>query len=298
MKIAFLGLGAMGSRMASRLIAAGADVTVWNRTAARGEGLAPARIASSPRDAATGAQVVFSMVRDDQASAAVWLDAETGALAALTPDAIAVECSTVSLPHTRGLAAECARQGYRFLDAPLAGSRPQAEAGQLIFFVGGAAVDLDHVRPLLGFMGGAVHHVGSAGAGMTVKLMVNALLGAQIALLGELIGFADRAGVDLAVCLDSLAATPVCSPAAKLAAAAMVQRSFSPAFPIDLVVKDFDLIVQSGQALSAEMPLSEATRQIYETARNRGFGNDNITGVVQVFSHEGADSPPKPPRPV
>ncbi|MFM2391916.1 MAG: hypothetical protein RLZZ437_3471 [Pseudomonadota bacterium] len=275
MNIAFLGLGAMGSCMVARLVAAGHDVTVWNRTARP----APpgATVATTPRAAAQGADVVISMLRDDAASDTVWLDPAVGAMACLSAQAIGIEASTISPAQARRLHA--ARGNALFLDSPLAGSRPQAEAGQLIFMAGGDAAVLERATPVLLAMGGAVHHAGGPGAGAAVKLLVNSLFAAQLAALAELIGMAQALGVDPARAIEVFGATPVASPAAKGAAAAMLARNFAPAFPIDLVVKDLGLALGSGGAL----PVTQAVAAIFDAAVTEGFGQDNITGIIQRY---------------
>lgn len=286
MKIAFLGLGAMGSRMAARLFAASHEVTVWNRSEARATPEGTVR-ASTPAAAAEGADLVISMVRDDAASRDVWLG-ERGALSAMSDDAIGVECSTLSLPYVNELAAAFRNADRQFLDAPLAGSRPQAEAGQLIFMVGGREQALETARPALAAMGGAIHHAGGNGAGATVKLMVNALFGVQVAVLAELIGLARAAGIDTAKAVEILGATPVASPAAKAAAAAMLAGNFTPAFPIDLVAKDFGLIDASTPTIAVETPVSDAAGAVYRRGVSAGFGADNITGIVQLYDGDEA----------
>ena len=285
MKVAVLGLGAMGARMARRLVDAGFDVTVWNRTPGRASALVNrgARWADAPADAARDADVVLSMVRDDDASAAVWLAEKTGALGALPEGAIGVECSTVSLPHARSLASAFERAGRPFVDAPLAGSRPQAEAGQLIFFAGGETASVDGIRAVLEPLAAAVHHAGGAGAGAAVKLMVNALFGAQVAVVAELIGFAGAADIDATRAVEIVASTPVCSPAAQGAAMAMLTRNWAPAFPIDLVAKDFGLVEHSAQRDGASVPLCRRVREIFAHALDAGLGGDNITGIVQLY---------------
>ena len=284
-KIAFLGLGAMGSRMAPRLIAAGHDLTVWNRSEGKTGALVElgAQAAETPRAAAMGADLVIAMLRDDGASASVWRDPETGALAGMIPGAVAIECSTITVGHARSLAKACETAGCAFLDAPLAGSRPQAEAGRLIFLVGGPAATLERARPALMAMGGAVHHLGDAGAGAAAKLMVNALFGVQLAAVAELIGFARRSGVDAARAVEALGETPVVSPAAKGAAQAMLARAFAPAFPIDLVSKDFGLVAQTAAEIGARLPVAEAAGAVYEQAAAQGFAADNITAVAQLY---------------
>lgn len=288
-KIAFLGLGAMGARMASNLIADGHDVTVWNRSDdGPASPLVPlvalgAHAAETPRAAARDAEMIFSMVRDDAASRAVWLDPDTGALAGMASAALAIDCSTVSVDHARALADAMTTAGRAFLDAPLAGSRPQAESRALIFLVGGAEDTVARARPVLEMLGGAVHHAGDAGAGAAVKLMLNTLFGAELAVMAELIGFARRVGIDPARAVEIMGATPVCAPAAKMAAGAMLAGNFAPAFPIDLVAKDFDLVETSAGAVAAEVPLAAATGEIYRRAAARGLAADNITGIVRLY---------------
>ncbi|MGF1477786.1 MAG: NAD(P)-dependent oxidoreductase [Geminicoccaceae bacterium] len=283
--IAFLGLGAMGSRMAARLIENGFELTVWNRSIDRTQSLAErgAKVASSPREAARGADFVFAMVRDDEASRSVWLDPATGALDAMSNGTVAVECSTLSVSHARALAKTFDERNIAFVDAPVAGSRPQAEAGQLIFLAGGRAETLARIRPALDVMGGAAHHAGDRGAGTVLKLMVNGLFGVQLATMAELIAFARRAGIDDRTAIDIIGSTPVCSPAAKGSAAAMLEGAFAPAFPIDLVAKDFGLIAGSATTLSAELPVSDAAGKVYERGAAKGYGGDNITGIIQLY---------------
>lgn len=283
-RIAFLGLGAMGARMAARLIGAGHGVTVWNRTPERAAPLVAmgAALAASPRAAASGAEVVIAMLRDDAASAAVWLDPETGAFAGMGAGSLGIEASTLTPAHVRAL--HQAAGGAGFIDAPLAGSRPQAEAGQLIFMAGGAADLVARAEPVLLAMGGAVHHAGAAGAGAGAKLMVNALFAAQVAVMAELIGLARRLGLDPARAMEIIGATPVASPALKGAAAAMLARSFAPAFPISLVAKDMAMTMTTARAVSADLPLTAATLGAYEGAVASGFGESNITGILQRYT--------------
>lgn len=285
-QIAFLGLGAMGSRMASKLISAGHDVVAWNRSVERAEAFAEggATIAGSPRAAAVGADIVISMVRDDEASRQIWLDQESGALQAMGRDALAIECSTLSVPFVEELAAAFGVTGRAFVDAPLAGSRPQADAGQLTFFVGGRRERFDRAKSILEPMAGAVHHAGETGAGATIKLMINALFGAQLGVMAELIGFAQKTGIDLASAVEIIGSTPICSPAAKASAGAMIAGAWAPAFPIDLVAKDFRLLDQSASSVTAAIPLSVRTGEIYTKGVSDGIGGDNITGIAQLYA--------------
>lgn len=284
-EIAVLGQGAMGSRMARRLLAAGHAVTVWNRTAATCAPLkaAGARVADTPRAAVAGAAFVIAMLRDDAASQAVWLDPDQGALAGMAPGAVGIESSTLTVAFVRDLAARFAATGRRFLDAPVAGSRPQAEAGQLIYLVGGDAAVLAEADPVLRSMGGAVHHAGAAGDGAALKLAVNTLLGVQVAAMAEIIGLFARSGLDPARAVDILAATPVCSPAAKAAAASMLAGAFAPLFPVELAEKDFGYVLAAAAAAGTAMPVAETARAVLAAAIARGFGPDHLTGIVRLY---------------
>jgi 3-hydroxyisobutyrate dehydrogenase len=280
-----LGLGAMGSRMARRLLDAGHRVTVWNRTAAATAPLAAAgaHVAATPRAAVAGSEFVISMVRDDAASQAVWLDPDTGALDALGEGAVGIESSTLTTGFVQGLADRFAAVGREFLDAPVAGSRPQADAGQLIYLVGGDAALLARAEPILRCLGGALHHAGVAGQGAALKLAVNTLFGVQVAALAEIIGGLQKAGVDPARAVEIIGALPVCSPAAKGVAVAMLGHSFPPMFPVDLVEKDFRFALAGAGAAGAVMPVAEATLGVFARAMQQGFGTDNLTGIVRLY---------------
>ncbi len=284
-KVSVLGMGAMGSRMARNLLAAGHEVTVWNRSAAAclPLGMAGAAVAKSPRAAAKGAAFVIVMLRDDPASQAVWLDPAKGALAGLEPGAVGIESSTLTVGFVRQLGARFAAAGCGFLDAPVAGSRPQAEAAQLIYLVGGEADVLAQADPVLRVMGSAVHHAGRAGDGAALKLAINTLLGVQVAAMAEIIGLFAKHGLNLNTAVEILGATPVCSLAAKAAAASMLAGTFAPMFPAALAEKDFGYALAAAASVGTEMPLAEATRAIFNTAISRGFGSDHLTGVVRLY---------------
>jgi 3-hydroxyisobutyrate dehydrogenase len=291
--VAVLGLGAMGARMATRLLQAGHAVTVWNRPPGRAAALveAGAKVAATPRAAAAQAQLVVSMVRDDEASRAVWLAEGSGALAGMAPDSLALESSTLSLPWVRALAQRAAQQRVGFLDAPVAGSRPQAEAGQLSYFVGGDPALLERARPVLLAMGAAVHHAGPTGAGAAVKLAVNALLAVQVTALAELLAMLRSCGLEPARAVELLAATPVCGPAAKVAAGSMVASAFAPAFPVELVEKDLGYLLEAAQAGA---PLAQAARAVFAAARAKGLGGQHLTVVSQLYPQAPKEAPMTP----
>lgn len=283
--VAFLGLGAMGSRMAKQLIKAGHELKLWNRSPKAMQPLVDlgAIACDSPAQAAAGADYVISMVRDDVASRVVWLDPATGAVKSMKAGSIAIECSTLTPAWISDLETQMRQKSISFCDAPVAGSRPQAEAAKLIFFVGSDAVDYERVSSLLSLMGSQINHTGAVGSGARIKLVINSLFGVQLAAVAELLGFLQKSGLDLRQAMEIVGETPVCSPAAKLAAAAMIGGNFAPAFPIELVEKDFAYMARAAQGVSANMPLSHTAHEAFKTAINTGYGQDNITGIAQSY---------------
>lgn len=283
-RVAVLGVGAMGSRMAMALMRAGHQVTVWNRSPDPVQALVALGAASArtPRHAAAQSDFVISMVRDDEASRAVWLHPTTGALADCS-HAVAIESSTLSLAWVNELSLACDRTGVRFIDAPVAGSRAQAEASKLIYLVGCEPALLSLAEPILRAMGASVCHAGPVGSGAAVKLVVNALLAIQVAAAAELLGFLRGAGVDQTRALDIIAATPVCSLATKAAATAMIAGDFAPAFPVELVEKDLSYVLAAEQQAGSLLPLSHCVQRLFNEALKRGFGQENISAVAKLW---------------
>lgn len=271
MKITVLGLGAMGTRLAARLVVAGHAVTVWNRAA---RDIPGATAAPSPRTAATGAEVVLAMLRDDAAAEAVWLDPATGAMAGMDAGALGIDCSTLSPGMMQRLHAA---RPAGFVEAPVIGSRPQAEAGALIFLAAGPEADVARARPLLLQLGGAVHETGGPGTAAALKLMVNSLFAQQVAALAETISMLGPRGLDPAVAMRIFGETPVASPAMKGAAAGMLARVFQPMFPIELVVKDLGLAMDAGAG-----SMTQAALAVYQRAIAAGLGAENITAVARL----------------
>lgn len=284
-RVALLGTGAMGTRVAARLLSAGHDVVVWNRDIDRALELEVhgASVAQTPEGATTGADFVLSMVRDDEASRQVWLDPSSGALRGIAPGSVAIESSTLTPGWVAALSNAVADRSAAFLDAPMVGSRPQAEAGALVYLVGGDSAMVDRARPILGCAGAAVHHAGAVGHGMAMKLAVNALFGIQVAALGELLGFLGRLGVDQGRALELLGGLAVASPALKGAAALIAAGEHAPLFPIDLAEKDLRYAVETAHALGAPVPATVAACHVFASATSAGFGDQNITAVTRMY---------------
>lgn len=198
------------------------------------------------------------MVRDDEASRQVWLSPETGALAGMRNSSIAIESSTLSRKWILELGKEAQALGISFLEAPVSGSRPQAEAGQLIYFVGG-----------------------DEEAAMT-KLATNALLGIQVTAMAELVGILKRSGVDAGRVLQAVAGTVVCSPFAKRAADGMLAGDFAPQFPVELVAKDFGYVLAAAGTPDLA-PTIAAAHRVFSQVEGRRLGAEHLTSVVKLF---------------
>ncbi|MGF1459921.1 MAG: NAD(P)-dependent oxidoreductase [Leptolyngbyaceae cyanobacterium] len=283
--IAFLGLGAMGSRIADHLIKAGFPLVVYNRTAAAAQALVDqgAVYVNEPKAAAAQADIVMSMVTDDEASRAVWLDEPAGALYGLRPGTIAIAVSTLTVAWTEALAQQIEARDAAFWAAPVVGSRPQAEAGSLHYLVGGNLETLSQVSAILA-TSGQIHRVGSVGQAMAMKLAVNAYFGIQVAALAELITLLQHYGFSLPQTGSGLQALPIMGPAAMGASALMLADNHAPLFPIDLANKDLGYALAMAQAVHTNLPTVAATHQLFAQAIAAGHGPANITSVIKMFA--------------
>lgn len=286
-RVSFIGLGAMGSRMAGRLLAAGYDLTVYNRTRERARPLEErgAKVASTPAEAARQAEIVFVSVADDPAAEAV-IAGRGGALSAVPPGAIIINTSTVSPGLSRRLSEAALAQGVWVLDSPVSGSTPQAEGGQLIIFVGGAEAAYRRSRPILSVLGRDSFYLGPAGAGSTMKLCVNALLGLGLQALGEAIALGLTAGLERDRLLDVLASTVVLSASQRSKIQNIRHEFYPPTFPTRLMSKDLGLVLDAAASLSVRMPATAAAREEFaaEAARQRESGRDeDFSSVVRAM---------------
>jgi 3-hydroxyisobutyrate dehydrogenase len=286
-RITFLGLGLMGAAMARRLLDHGFVLTVWNRNAARADALvkAGARIAATPADGARGAEAVVAMLADDEASRSVWLG-ESGALAAMDPGALAIESSTLTVGWMRELGAGADTRGVKFLDAPVTGSKPQAEQGALNFLVGGDAATAERARPLFAAMGRGQVHVGPVGSGALLKLINNFMCGVQLASLGEAIAMAQRSGLDVRRTADVLAAGSPGSPIVKMVVERMVSRDYTPNFLVPLMIKDLTYAIETFAAEGIELADARAARERFIEAAAAGHQGKDIAAVVEPLRRD------------
>ena len=275
MRVAFLGLGIMGSRMGANLARAGFELTVWNRTPERAEEFVAAHratAAASPSEAAEGAEVVVTMLVDGPQVDAV--------LAAAAPSAgtLCVDCSTIGPTATREIAARLAERRVGVLDAPVTGSAPRAEDGTLTIMAGGSAEDFERARPVLEAMGKLIVHAGPLGHGQMVKVINNAVAATNTATLGQALLVAARAGVDLDALVEVMGAGSGNSTMLELKAGPMREHDYTTLFKLEHMLKDVRLCLEEGQAAGAPFPFAALTREILTAAMGRGLGEGRFCG--------------------
>jgi len=286
-RIGFIGLGGMGSRMVSRLLNAGYHVTVHNRTRRRAEDLERlgASIAESPRELAGSAEIVLSSVADDAALEQVMFGGE-GALLGAQPGSVFIDLSTVHPRASVRLSEAGLAKGVDVLDAPVSGSLPQAEHGQLVQFVGGKQPVYERCQPLFAVLGKAALFMGPSGSGSMTKLCVNALLGLGMQSLAEAIALGERAGLSRGRLLEALAETSVLS-LSQRSKFDNIQRDEYPAmFPQRLMFKDFSLIMQRALELAVAMPATAAAAQVAAAEHTRETAahvDDDLSAVVRAM---------------
>jgi 3-hydroxyisobutyrate dehydrogenase len=282
MKVAVLGLGIMGSGMARQLLTAGFEVSVWNRSADKAGPLAEAgaRVGATPGDAAKGADVVVAMLADDTVSRAVWAG-EDGAFAAMDEGAIAIDSSTLTGGWVAQLAALAEARGFRFLEAPVTGSRDQAAQGSLRFLVGGDGEVLAAARPVFEAMGSAMVHLGPVGSGATVKLANNFLCGVQAASLAEAVALFEKRGLDVEQAMSILTDGAPASPLLKAVSRRMLDRAYDPHFLVPLMGKDLGYAGQALAEVGIVSAIAAAARQRFVEADDAGYGNKDIASIVE-----------------
>ena len=273
--LGFIGLGAMGSRIAQRLQRAGHSLTVYDRNAKRVEALAAKGVAAArtPAEVAARSEIVLSCVADDAAVEAVLLGRH-GALEQVRPSTLIIDLSTIS-PVTSRLVADAARaKDAAFVDAAMSGSTPQAEQGALVVFAGGEPGAVERARPILDAIAKTVFHIGQAGAGTTMKLVVNTLLGAGLQILAEALALGEKAGIDRKRLAEVLGETAVISPAQRGKLANAVANEFPSTFPVRLMYKDFNLVLAHAASLGVPMPTAAVAAQLCAAQDARGPDED------------------------
>jgi 3-hydroxyisobutyrate dehydrogenase len=289
-KVGFLGLGVMGSRMAARLLDAGFTVTAWTRRAERAEPLRAkgATIADSPRDAAWDADVIISMVADDGVSRDVWLGAR-GALAGAKRGAVGVESSTLSPAWIVELAEHARTAGVAFIDAPVTGSRPQAESGEILFLAGGDRDDVERVRPVLKPMSRDVVHIGPVGSGARMKLINNVTSAVQAVALAEALAFIEACGLEPTAAMSVITNGAPGSWLVKTLAPRMMLRDYDVNFQLALMRKDITYAIEEARRCGVELGAAKAARDLFDAAIAAGLGESDFSAIAEAVKGKRKD---------
>jgi 3-hydroxyisobutyrate dehydrogenase-like beta-hydroxyacid dehydrogenase len=285
-ELAFVGLGAMGSRLARRLLDAGFPVTGYNRTASKARALVDAgmRLAPTPRDAAA-ADVVFTMVTDDDALRAIAFGPD-GVIAGLRLGATLVEMSTVSPDVTREIGDAVTARGAAMLDAPVSGSTVSVEQGVASIQVGGDAAVLERVRPYLLAMGpNGVTHVGALGIAKAMKVATNLGVAVQILAFCEAVALAEKSGIPRELAVDALMRSVIASPLVKYRGPYVIGKMAAHvAFPVAMIQKDLQLALDQARAVGVPLPLTALTQEWMSKARAMGLGDHDFAIVFDVLA--------------
>jgi 3-hydroxyisobutyrate dehydrogenase/glyoxylate/succinic semialdehyde reductase len=284
MKVTFIGLGIMGSRMATNLIKAGHEVLVWNRTTEKSEALkkSGAKVASSIADAVKEADVFITMLSSPEVVEKVALGKD-GMVMHAKRNALWINTSTINPSFAEEMSSKAKEAGLRYLDAPVSGSKIPAEKGELIFLVGGDPADLEQAQPFLNAMGKSINYLGNVGSGSKMKLVVNLVLAQSMLAFSEAVALGVASGLDQSKIVDVILGGPVASPFLQMKKGKFESKNFEPEFPLKWVHKDLHLILQTAYENNIAMPLTSIAKEVYGLAKQNGRGEEDLSAIYDYL---------------
>ena len=288
MKIGFIGLGIMGSRMAENLLKKGHELVVYNRTKQKAGPLiaAGAIWAPTPADVAKQVTVLITMLAKPDAVAETALIGKHGFLNHLADNSLWIDCSTVNPSFSKLMAHEAKQRRVRFLDAPVTGTKGPAEEGQLLFFVGGEKADMDEARPLLEAMGRAVHHIGGYGMGTSMKMVGNLILAQAMVAFSEAIVLGESLGIPKDLLFNTLLSSPVAAPFLAMKRGKLESGNFETEFPLQWMHKDTQLVAETAYEAGVAIPATNTVKEIYALAVRKGLGEQDFSAVYKLLSEK------------
>jgi 3-hydroxyisobutyrate dehydrogenase/glyoxylate/succinic semialdehyde reductase len=298
MKIGFIGLGIMGSRMAANLQKHGHSLVLFNRTRAKAEPLLGpgGKFADSPANLAEQVDVLFTMLAHPDAVEQAALG-DDGFLNHLRPNALWVDCSSVNPSFSKKMAAAAALREIHFVDAPVTGSAPAAAEAKLVFWVGADPDDLEKIRPLLSCMGTKIVHTGGHGAGTSMKMVVNLLLGTGMAAFAEAMALGEGLGLSSKTLFDSLLGMPAVAPFLAAKRDNIDNREYEAEFPLRWMQKDLHLATVSAYETGVAMPLSNVAKEIYRLAMRNGHATEDFSAIYEFVNGNNDSLPASAPKP-
>ncbi len=270
----------MGRAMASNLVKAGNEVTVWNRTP--GKQVDGAKSAQTPAEAAQGAEVVWMCVADTDAVEQV-LFGDNGVEQGLAPGAIVVDSSTISPSATLSFAERVRAKGAEYVDAPVTGSKIGAESGQLVFIVGAEPAVIERLQPLFSAMGKATLRMGGTGKGQAAKIGMNLMIATMYEGFAEALVLTSKLGVESENMLQLIQSSMVRSGVVDYKAPFVLKRDFTPNFPLRLMHKDLKLMLDAAREGRVKLPALETVEEVYDIAAEEGFGDRDYASTLELL---------------
>jgi len=288
MKIGFIGLGIMGSRMAANLRKKGHELIVHNRTKDKAQPLLDqgASWAESPAEVAKHVNIIFTMLSKPDAVAEVALIGKHSFLHKLPPKSLWVDCSSVNPSFSKLMAVEAQDRKVHFLDAPVAGSKGPAEQAQLLFFVGGDNGDVAAAKPLLECMGKTVYHIGGHGMGSAMKMVNNLLLGQAMVAFSEALVFGESLGITKQAVFDTLASSPAMAPFLNFKRKKLEQNDYSVEFPLQWMHKDLHLAAETAYETGVALPAANNAKELFTLAMRAGLAEEDFIAVYKVLNEK------------
>lgn len=283
MKVSFIGLGIMGSRMAANLLKQGVDLTVYNRSAQAMQPLLTqgAQVAESVQTAVQDADIVISMLSTPEVVTEVFLKKRTGAIHHMKPNSLWADCSTVNPSFSRNCHTRATDLDLRFLDAPVAGTKPHAADAQLVFFVGGDTDDFSQMEPYMKYMGNKAMHMGGPGQGASLKMLVNLMLAQSMVIFSETVILGKKMGLDADFLLNMLPNLPVSAPFLQAKTGMIQSGDYEVNFPLELMHKDLHLATLSAYEVGQPLHVANAAKELFAEAKAAGFGRLDFAAIHQ-----------------
>ncbi len=287
MKVGFIGLGIMGSRMAANLLKEGYELKVYNRTKEKAEELIKngAEWAQTAADAASEVDLLFTMLEKPEVVESLALG-DQGFLNSLKKDALWVDSSTVNPSFSEKMSKHAEKKGIRFMDAPVSGSKKPAADAELTFLVGGHEKDFKEIKPVLLKMGKDAVHIGAAGKGSAMKIMINQLLGQSILAFAESLNLGMAMGIDKKTGMDILLKTPVTAPILDVFRSRIENNDYEPNFPLKHLQKDLHLFTETAYELSQPSPLTNAAKEVYGLAKHKNMADLDFTAIFKYLNEK------------
>jgi glyoxylate/succinic semialdehyde reductase len=288
-KVAWIGLGRMGTPMANNLVKAGYDITVWNRTSSKCKGVEGAKVASTPAEAAKGAEFIFTMVADDTAMCDCILG-ENGVVSGLSGGEIVIDMSTVSIEASERCNKAIVEKGATFLCAPVSGSVVIAESGKLTVMCSGPKESFDKAAPLFEKLSKEQFYLGEGCGARAMKLALNMMIATSTEMLAEALALCRKAGIEPGAAMDVISSSVLNSPFVGYKLPIIRNRSFKVSFPVRMMAKDLRLALEVIDKLRMVAPTTALVKQMLDSLDAQGYGDKDQTWlVVQMEKMAGLD---------